>query len=429
MLTALKNYIGFIGEALWFRPALAGLAAVLLAAVVAYLDAWVPRGAFPWLPKIELETVRDLLKLLAGSMLTVITVTQSVLMLALSLVAGQASPRAMPELLSDKVAQNALGVFLATFVFALATLLFFGMGLSSGSGITLSFAIAVVLLIAAIIHLVYLIGHVANALKLNRIIHKIYRQGSAVLENYFAKSERLVQASGPTDEANSRRLHGTQVGYIQFIDIAKLDAITTEKDLRVALASREGRFCHPGQVLMTVFGLGDDAATAEALLSAVALGFERSPVNDPLLGFDLLAEVACRSLSPSVNDPQSALACIEYQGSLLSKAASTPPDGYPPGISPSGRVTVLPTSFKEISGRALNPIIRDGAGNIEVLVVLAALLRDLLAVANPAHLPEIETLCQRLEESGEKGLALERDRRLLEDSTSALKRDLEARQG
>jgi len=59
-------------------------------------------------------------------MLTITTVIMSAVMLVLSVAAGHASPRAVPELMADPITQRTLGTFLATFVFAFVGLVVIG---------------------------------------------------------------------------------------------------------------------------------------------------------------------------------------------------------------------------------------------------------------------------------------------------------------
>src|SRR3546814_3439390 len=108
-------------------------------------------------------------------MLTVATVTLSVLMLVLNLAAAQVSPRAVPEVMADQVTQNALGTFLATFVYSLTALLLLGFGAVSGPGLTLVVFGALLLALNAVRYLVQWSHHVAEVLKVNRMIHRIHR--------------------------------------------------------------------------------------------------------------------------------------------------------------------------------------------------------------------------------------------------------------
>ena len=248
----LKNEIRAVRTALWFRPTAFCLLAVLAALLLATVGALLPDGVFGWLPDVQVGAVQDLLKLLASGMLTVATVTLSVLMLVLSIAAGQASPRTVPEVMADPVTQNALGTFLATFVYSLTALLLFGLEAVAGPGVTLVFFGALLLAVNAVRYLVQWIHHVAESLKVNRIVHRVHRQATAVLDAYLAENE-AAPADRTTLPAQRGRepveLRPETTGYVQLIDAGRLQQIAEELELEIEVCLQEGDFIHPQALL------------------------------------------------------------------------------------------------------------------------------------------------------------------------------------
>ncbi len=429
LFPVLKNEIRTVRSALWFRPTAFSIIAVLIALFVVTIDGFLPKDALGFLPDVETSTVRDLLHLLAGSMLTVTTVTLSVLMLVLSLAAGQASPRAVPEIMADPVTQNALGTFLATFVFALTALLLFGFGSVVGPGVTLTFICALLFMMNSLRYLVQWIHHVADTLKVNRMIDRIHHQASSVLENYLAAEpqEACETAEGTGGEAVA--LFPVSTGYVQLVDGQRLQTLACEENLTVRLRVQEGDFVHPRRRVMEVRGGELSDETKEALRAAAVVGFERSHEGDPRLGFELLAEVACRALSPGINDPQSALACIEHLGALLAMAAEQPSGDYPPNRSPDGRVHYLRPDFDAFMERALRPIMRDGSGSAEVVFLIMRVLIELTEQAAPEYLERLEDEAQRTEDFGAAGLELEADKAKLRRMAEQLRAIVADRRG
>jgi len=409
----LKNEIRAVRTALWFRPGAYCIVAALVALLVATVDGFLPKDTLAWLPDVDRATVQELLKLLAGSMLTVATVTLSVLMLVLSLAAGQVSPRAVPEIMADPVTQNALGTFLATFVFALAALLLFGFDTVTGPGVTMTFLCAVVLAMNAVRYLVQWIHHVAEILKVNRIIHRIHRQARSVLETYLDAAPEAACEPATPGAGGETVIRSSNTGYVQLIDSESLHNLACEHDLFVRLCIQEGDFVHPHRRLMTVTGKISDEEVSAALQATAVVGFERSHEGDPRLGFELLAEVACRALSPGINDPQSALACIEHLGSLLAVAGQRAADDYPPSQSPDRRVAFSRPGFPAMLERAFRPVMRDGASHAEVICAIAGVLKDLAESAAPGHLEDILAEAERAEAFGAEKLLLDADRQAL----------------
>src|SRR3546814_12463200 len=105
-------------------------------------------------------------------------------MLVLNLAAGQVSPRAVPEIMADRVTQNAMGTFLGTFVYALSALLLLGFEVVARSGVSLLFLGALLMMLNAVRYLVQWIHHVAEIPKINHPLHRVHRPAVAVLVSY-----------------------------------------------------------------------------------------------------------------------------------------------------------------------------------------------------------------------------------------------------
>ena len=424
----LKNKLREMRSALWFRPALFSLAAALAAILFAVFGKRFAQISSVLLPTVETDTVKMLLRLTAGGMLTMTTVTLSVLILVLSLAAGQASPRAVPELMADRVTQNALSVFLATFVFSLAALALLEFGAVEGPGVTGIFSLAQALMALALKYLVQWIHHVADAMKLNRILDRIQGQAQRVLQDYFTRDRDSELANWPGEGHDTCIVCPHKAGYVKLIDRDELDRLAEDNEVWLELAVREGDFVDRPAPLMTIRPHGAaDKSLQKHLRSCIVVGAERSAEGDPLLGFELLAEVACRALSPSLNDPQSALICINYLGALLTEAASVAPDRYPSNFSKGGRVKLVRISFQHMLKRAVRPIVRDGAGFAEVICGLVGALHAVARNAMVEYLPVIVEEARQAGKYGAEQLVLERDREELSAMLSSLEATVQRR--
>lgn len=405
MLPLIKREWQRARSALWTRPTLYCLLAVITAGLVWWVDPYLPEERFGWLYRVQTEDVKQLLQLVASGMLTVVTVTMSVMMLVLSLVAGQASPRAVPELMADRVIQNALGVFLASFVFALTASGMLALELVSGAGMSLLAAIALLLLIAALVSLLRLIQRGASVMKLNEVVARLYTQADQVLRTYLGGGGDSPRETAPEWPGDGLEVHPRSTGYVQLLDESTLVSACREHDVRVHMQVREGDFVHPSTVLMQVQGLNeDDADTCDALRGCVVIGSERSLEEDPLLGFAMLAEVASRAISPGINDPQTAIICIDRLSALLTRAAQVAQQDYPPAVIGEGRVRVRRPDFGDMLERGLRPLMRDSANLAEVQQRLAEVLLELSELAQPAYLDLLATESERLLAFAEQGL-------------------------
>ncbi len=420
LFSKIKNEVRQVRSALWFRPAIFSGLAVALVFLVAGLDRLIEVSP-GWV--VERDPVNDILRFVAGGMLTVTTVTLSVLMLVLSLAAGQASPRTVPEIMADRVTQNALSTFLGTLVFALSAQVLLEVSAIEGLGITVLFVLALVLVATAIRYLVQWIHHVANTLKLNRIVDGIYWQAKEVLDDYLVEKEgnKDPESPGPRPDGKVCQIMAESVGYVQLIDIEELDLCAANQNLSIDLTVREGDFIHPAMSIMTVHSEEAlDEANREKLKSFVVAGAERSARGDQLLGVELLAEVGCRALSPSVNDPQSAIICVNYLRALLVEAGRVGPKRYLSRKSESGRIALVPVVFSDLLKRATRPLVREGAACAEVMAALLDTLTELAQLADRDYLEEILGEAEQALLYGNERLFLQRDRDVLSSQIRSL---------
>jgi uncharacterized membrane protein len=421
----LKNAVRMVRSVLWFRPAVFSFFAILIAVTIAAIDTYVRAEVFSWLPPIPQSATDGLLRLMAGSMLTVTTVALSVLMLVLSLSAGQASPRVVPELMADEATQNALGTFVATFVFALAAMLLIGMGGIHAAGITLTFFVTLLLAIAAIGYLVYWIHHVADSLKLTRITNRVFKQAEATLDAYLRKAGTPDAVWRETKGPPDFEVRPNRTGYIQLVDGDQLDELVQSCGMRIDVAVQEGDFVHPECVLIRANGEQElDDEIIGQLRDAVVIGAERSAEGDPLLGFELLAEIGCRALSPGINDPQTAITCIGYIGSLLARAAKAPPEDYPGPVTSSGKVRLPRPQFENFLKRAIRPLVRDGAASTEVVAAILDILVNLAGTGAEPYRKALGAEGQRTLEYATARLELASDKKAIEEKGRDLQRRL-----
>lgn len=143
-------------------------------------------------------------------------------------------------------------------------------------------------------------------------------------------SQRSADIEGLPEEFEQRAvtIRAKRGGYVQSIDRAGLLALAVEQ---VAVL----RLHHPPGSLVMLDGPFADIYPPEAV-DAVAgriqthylLGPVRTPTQDPYFLFDQLLEVAVRALSPGINDPFTATACVDRIAeslNLLSRRHLPPP--------------------------------------------------------------------------------------------------------
>ncbi|HSB53239.1 MAG TPA: DUF2254 family protein [Gemmatimonadales bacterium] len=126
---------------------------------------------------------------------------------------------------------------------------------------------------------------------------------------------------------------------------------------------------------------------AERVQGCFILGRQRSPEQDAEYGVHQLVEVAVRALSPGVNDPYTALACVDWLGAVLCKIGRQPLR-TPQRLGPDGslRLIMASVTFEGMLAAAFNQIRQSARATPAVSIrVLEALARIGGSVIEESH--------------------------------------------
>ena len=146
----------YFRNSVWVLPVLGIVAA--LASI--RLFHWV-EGLAGWQAQTGVNSVRDLLGTLAGSMFTFIVFLSSTLLLVVQLASAQLSPRFIGMVFRDRITRWALTLFTFTFTFTLAALL----RIEGGSAPQFTTLLAQFLFLLSLGVFLFLIDHVGKRLR------------------------------------------------------------------------------------------------------------------------------------------------------------------------------------------------------------------------------------------------------------------------
>lgn len=172
-----------------------------------------------------------------------------------------------------------------------------------------------------------------------------------------------------------------RAGYVRIVDEEALFAAARAASGRVILLRRPGDFVAAGAPVARVHHGPDglEGSVAEAVARAFVVGAQRTPVQDVCFLTDQLVEMAVRALSPGVNDPGTAVACVHRLGDLLARLVErAEPDGLRRDADGTLRVVAEPRRFEEIAARCLDPIRRHGGREVQVVVAVFEALGEAL---------------------------------------------------
>lgn len=335
MKALLLNYWDRLRSSFWFVPAaMACLAAALALSAVAIDEAagddWLQR--LGWGYSGGAEGASLLLGTVAGSMIAIAGTVFSMTLVAMSLASSQLGPRLLRNFMRDTANQVVLGTFVATFVYSLLVLRTIRRADEVAFVPHLSVSIGVLLAMVSIGVLIYFIHHVSVSIQADEVIAHVGRELEDGIDRLFPG--HLGQPGGETSDPpnpaglpavfarEARPVGAAEDGYLQLIDGDALMALASRADLLLQLERRPGHYLVKGQTMVMVWP-GDRVTDAlvDQLNDAFVFGNQRTATQDVEFSLHQLVEIAVRALSPGINDPFTAIACVDRLGSALCRLA------------------------------------------------------------------------------------------------------------
>jgi uncharacterized membrane protein len=335
MKTLLLKYWYRLRSSFWFVPTAMACLAVAMAFGAVELDKAVTDD---WLEFLDwsysggAEGASLLLGTVAGSMIAIAGTVFSMTLVALSLASSQLGPRLLRNFMRDTANQVVLGTFVATFLYCLLVLRTIRRADEVAFVPHLSVSIGVLLAIVSVGVLIYFIHHISVSIQADQVVARVGRELDNGIDRLFpggfgnprsATSRAPSEANLPAEFARQAcPLAALKDGYLQMIDADVLMALACQEDLLLRLERRPGHYLTKGRAMLMVWP-GDrlTETLAGKLNAAFVLGNQRSAAQDVEFSLLQLVEIAVRALSSGINDPFTAVACVDRLESALCRLA------------------------------------------------------------------------------------------------------------
>jgi uncharacterized membrane protein len=363
----IKFFFKELSEKLWLKPlifCLLSVAAALLAQLAD--DSFIVDIALD----IEKSSVENLLSTISSSMLVIAIFAVGAMLSAFSAASSSATPRSFKLIVADDVSQNALSVFIGSFIYSIVATIALKNGYYGEAGY---FSLFILTLVVFAIVIITFLRWVERISKLGRLSHTIKKVEDATAKAIKERKAEPLMGGMPVNTMREKGspVFSNQIGYIQHINMDELQELACEVDTTISLNCMPGTFTAPDKPLAY---LNQGKTTSlngivEKLNKAFVIKDNRSFYNDPRFGLITLSEIASRALSPGINDPGTAIAIT---GSHVRIFTSWMKDENNPTTQKVkyDRIEVPEISVADMFDDAFRPIARDGAGNLEVMLRL-----------------------------------------------------------
>jgi uncharacterized membrane protein len=442
----LAEWTDRIRHSLWFVPTICTVAAAVLAIVLIWVSELTDLQAtgIPLVFSAGVDGARAMLQAIAGSIITVAGVIFSITIVALQLTSTQFSPRVLRNFLRDRSNQLVLGVFVGTFIYTLLVLRSIRSQDEDIAAFVPSIAItgALLLTLVSMGMLIYFIHHISVRIQVTSIVASVAEDTLETIERMSRRwrpsedrpwqparsgAAATVPPSGAVPPEAVRPpgllLPAIESGYLQFVDIGRLVHIAGDANGHLRLLVAPGAWIQAGVPCATFSTSADldpePGDLANAVGEAFGIGHERSMAEDVAFGIQQLVDVAIKALSPSVNDPTTAINCIDR---LVQVLVATGEDPDPPrvfaDVDGEIRLEIPFPGFDELLDLSFDQIRHYGGTTPAVVVHLARAFSQLRAL--PEARRHASTRQARLLAEAAAGIRLESDRRAALDAIAPL---------
>jgi uncharacterized membrane protein len=301
----------------------------------------VPKALFP--SHLDHQVAQTILSTIATSVMTVVSIVFAILLMSLTLASMQFSPRIIVSFTKDRVTQWTLGVFLGTFSYCLSAL-------PAARSVPAPFSPiatvtgAMLLALISVAWLLFFIHHISQSISVNYIVDRIATETEAVINEMMPlprRSKRLRLADETPMSITGGAVVSPSSGYIRHIDIDRLMRAAVAYKVTIVVARRVGHFVPAGVLVLNVTNPDKlTPALAEELLALFDIGPTRTLQQDIEFGILQIVDIALRAISPAVNDPSTAICCIDHLSRILIQVGSreeSPSRFY----SPPGKLRIL----------------------------------------------------------------------------------------
>jgi uncharacterized membrane protein len=418
MRDAWSRFVSSLRSKPWFIPLAYALGSLLFGFTVPRLVA----AELPnWISTISVNAAIGIYSSVASGMIALTGIVFSLTFVMVQFSATAYSPRLVLWISRDPVISHSVGVFTATFLYALASLAWVDRG-GSGRVPLLGVGLIAVLLVLSVIMFISLIQRV-SMLQVTRMLIFTGDQGREVIAQLYPPLDTPASPYSPdllTASCMQTLVHHGHPMAVRTVDIPALMRLATEAACAIEITVSVGDSVLESTSMLRLVG-GTGPIPEEALRSTIALGAERTFEQDPKYAIRLLVDIAIRALSPAVNDPTTAVQALnEIEDLLLRLGRRRLEIGTYRDAAGKPKILLKYPSWEDFLRLAFDEIRFYGASSLQVMRRMKALISELLSILPEERRPALHYWQARLQSTVE---------RTFRDKEDALDASDEDRQG
>jgi len=243
---------------------------------------------------------------------------------------------------------------------------------------------AMLLALTCVALLLFFIHHISQAISVNFIVDRIAAETEAVIDEIMPQPYVIPQwldVGLPHSSSGEAAVQNMVSGYIRYVDTKRLVNLAKSYRVKIQVLRRVGHFVPAGLPLLMVSK--PERLSPERIAEfgrAFDIGPSRTLQQDIEFGVLQIVDIALKAISPAVNDPSTAINCVDQLSRILIRFSSreSPESVFydPPGVV---RVAIPWIGFDKLLGSAFEQIGFYARGDVAVSLRLLRALADIAA--------------------------------------------------
>ena len=316
----------------WFIPCILMSLWILFWILNIYAESFItiPSG----IPVLELfewweKDFSDSLSTISSSMISIAGLVFSMTLVALTLVWWQYGSRIIRNFMKSRLTQYVLWSYLATFIYSMIVLRAIKSERFNDITPDISIIFVFILTIANLILLIFFIHHISKIIQVENMIHDIF---SELKDNI----NRLLSSDkdSDTEKNRSKNIQDFEKKLSKYKHITHLKS---DRDWYIASINTDGilkdacidnymlqfekcswDYLMQGSCLGKIYTQKKiDDSIPKSILKHINFSVERKPLDDIRFSIKQMVEIWVRALSPGINDPYTAITCLNNLSSSV----------------------------------------------------------------------------------------------------------------
>ncbi len=406
MLTKLHHWWQEVRSSFWFVPSLIVVVSIVVAVALIEADSTgIDRYLARW-PRLfgaGADGARGMMSTIAGSMMTVVGVTFSMILVVLALASSQYTSRILRNFTRSRVTQVVLGVFAGIFAYCLIVLRTIRGGDEGAFVPSLAVFFGFVLALGGVVALMFFIHHIASSIQASSIIASVAQETITAIDRLFPEKlgqgpdeDEDDQIQRPFGERNWHAVPAQESGYIQSVNNAALLSLARDKKTIVWMEHGVGEFVVQSTKLASL-ALEDppDQETMTALQATFSISSHRTVEQDAAFGIRQIVDVALKALSPGIIDTTTAVMCLDYLTAILARITPRQIPSWRCYEEGELRVIAKGPSFESLLGESFDQIRRIAKGDVAIMSRMLDAFQTLASLTANPH--RRRALCEQVQ--------------------------------